>query len=95
MTEPGIKSVCFFGGFAPGYPRSEVIRKGLARHGVSVVMCRTSPKRRNIIRYAMLAWRYMRMKRDFQLIYVPEFRHKDVPLAWLLGVGGLFGYHFF
>lgn len=76
--------VCFFGGFETGYPRSEVLRKGLEKHGVSVRMCRTSPRKRGIVRAVLLAWKYLTMKRPFDVIYVPEFRHKDVPLAWLL-----------
>jgi glycosyltransferase involved in cell wall biosynthesis len=77
-----MNSVCFFGGFEAGYPRSEVLRRGLEKHGVAVHECRTSPRRRGAVRAAMLAWRYIRMGKPFQVIYVPEFRHKDVPLAW-------------
>lgn len=77
-----MNSVCFFGGFEAGYPRSDVLRKGLEKHGVHVYECRTSPRRRGILRAAILAWRYARMRRPFRVIYVPEFRHKDVPLAW-------------
>ncbi len=76
--------VCFFGGFETGYPRSDVLRKGLEKHGVSVRMCRTSPRKRGVVRAAVLAWKYIAMKRPFDVIYVPEFRHKDVPLAWVL-----------
>jgi glycosyltransferase involved in cell wall biosynthesis len=47
-------------------------------------MCRTSPRRRGIVRAAVLAFRYFAMKRPFRVIYVPEFRHKDVPLAYAL-----------
>ena len=77
-----MNSICFFGGFEAGYPRSEVLRKGLEKHGVAVHECRTSPRRRGVVRAAILAWRYARMKRPFRVVYVPEFRHKDVPLAW-------------
>lgn len=79
-----MKSICFFGGFDADYPRNAVLRKGLEKHGVSVRMCRTSPKRRGLVRAGILACRYFAMKRPFSVIYVPEFRHKDVPLAYLL-----------
>jgi glycosyltransferase involved in cell wall biosynthesis len=79
-----LKSICFFGGFETGYPRSDVLRKGLEKRRVTVHMCRTSPRRRGIVRAAVLAFRYATMKRPFRVIYVPEFRHKDVPLAYAL-----------
>ena len=79
-----MNSICFFGGFEAGYPRSDVLRKGLEKRGVAVHECRTSPRRRGVVRAAILAFRYAAMKRPFRVIYVPEFRHKDVPLAWVL-----------
>jgi glycosyltransferase involved in cell wall biosynthesis len=84
-TVPRLRKVCFFGGFTPGYPRSEVIRKGLLEHDVAVVDCHVSRKRRVPNRYIVLASRYMRLRRDFDIIFVPEFRHKDVPMAHFLG----------
>ncbi|MFQ5511904.1 MAG: glycosyltransferase [Candidatus Krumholzibacteriia bacterium] len=80
-----IRKVCFFGGYTEGYPRHEVLRKGLEKRNVEVCTCRTSPRRRLLSRYAVLLYRYLKMKRDFDVIYVPEFRHKDVPLAYVLG----------
>jgi glycosyltransferase involved in cell wall biosynthesis len=79
-----MNGVCFFGGYEEGYPRSDVLRRGLDKHGVAVHECRTSPRRRGALRAAILAWRYIRMRKPFPVIYVPEFRHKDVPLAWAL-----------
>ena len=84
MPTGALESICFFGGFETGYPRSDVLRKGLEKHGVTVHMCRTSPRRRGIVRAVVLAFRYLTMKRPFRVIYVPEFRHKDVPLAYAL-----------
>ncbi|UCG52378.1 MAG: glycosyltransferase, partial [Candidatus Latescibacterota bacterium] len=80
-----IRKICFFGGYESGYPRSEVLRKGLEKRGVTVSTCRSSPRRRGMVRAAILTLRYLRMRRDFRMIYVPEFRHKDVPLAYVLG----------
>ena len=80
MEARGIKKVCFFGGYVEDYPRNNVLRKGLLKNDVEVCVCRTSPRRRLLSRYAVLLYRYFRMKRDFEVILVPEFRHKDVPL---------------
>jgi glycosyltransferase involved in cell wall biosynthesis len=76
-----VRGVCFFGGFAEGYPRSEVIRKGLDALGVRVIICRASRRQRVWRRYPVLLWRYLRTPRDHDVLFVPEFRHKDVPLA--------------
>lgn len=80
-----LKRVCFFGGYAPGYPRSELIRKGLEKHGVDVVECRVDPQRKWLSRYILLTRSYLRLPRHFDVIFVPEFRHKDVVLAHFLG----------
>lgn len=82
---PGLKKVCFFGGINEGYPRHELIRKGLEKRGVTVVVCAASPRYKWPRRYASLTARYMRMKRDFDVIFVTEFCHKDVLLAHFLG----------
>lgn len=73
--------VCFFGGYDPHYPRSDVIRKGLGRLGVEVSECRASERSKVFVRYPVLLSRYARAARAFEAIFVPEFRHKDVPLA--------------
>jgi glycosyltransferase involved in cell wall biosynthesis len=85
VTERVSNGVCFFGGFAEDYPRHQVIRRGIESLGVPVRVCRVSEKSRFIGRYAALTRRYLSMKRDFSILFVPEFRHKDVPLAWILG----------
>ncbi len=79
-----MKGVCFFGGFAQGYPRSEVLRKGLEKLGVAVPYCRVSHKRKILRRYAGLLGRFTSMEKNFEVMLVPEFRHKDVPLAAFL-----------
>ncbi|MFH1755149.1 MAG: glycosyltransferase family 4 protein [Candidatus Latescibacterota bacterium] len=80
-----MRGVCFFGGYIENYPRSAVLRKGLEKLGVPVSSCRVHHKKRLPARYAALIAAYLRSNRDFSVIYVPEFRHKDVPLAWLIG----------
>jgi glycosyltransferase involved in cell wall biosynthesis len=80
-----MKGVCFFGGYIKNYPRSAVLRKGLEKLGIQIASCHVHHKRRLPARYAVLFYRYFFRRRDFSVIYVPEFRHKDVPLAWLVG----------
>ena len=79
-----MRGVCLFGGHHRGYPRSGVILAGLRRMGVGVSECVASHRRKAPRRYAALAASYARMDRNFDVIFVPEFRHKDVPLAWAL-----------
>lgn len=79
-----MNGVCLFGGHHAGYPRSAVILAGLSRLGVPVTSCVASPRAKVIRRYAQLVRRWHRIGRDFDAVFVPEFRHKDVPLAHVL-----------
>lgn len=72
----------FFGAYDPEYPRSAVIRKGLRANGAEVRECRVSPRLKVWARYPLLAGKF---RRDSGILFVPEFRQKDVPLAALLG----------
>jgi len=84
-----MKGVCLFGGHHAGYPRSSVIVSGLRRIGVPVFECTVSPKLKSPRRYPALVRAYRGQRGDFDVIFVPEFRHKDVPLAWSLSrLGG-------
>ncbi len=79
--------VCFFGGYNPGYIRNVIIKKGLIKNGVEVVECHTKSKFKFWLRYPILFFQHLKffpVKYDF--IFVPAFRHKDVPLAKLLGL---------
>jgi glycosyltransferase involved in cell wall biosynthesis len=77
--------VCFFGAFDPGYPRNRILREGLRRAGVAVSECRAR-ERRAIFRYPALLSGFPRSGWDADVLLVPEFRHKDVPLArWIAG----------
>jgi glycosyltransferase involved in cell wall biosynthesis len=75
--------IVMFGGFDPGYARNQVLRIGLRRLGVEVACCRTRTRSRLPRRTLDLLWRWGRGPRGDALL-VPEFRHKDVPLARLL-----------
>lgn len=75
--------VCVFGAWDPAYPRNRVLRTGLRRAGVEVLEVRT-PARRALRRYPALVTAFARTGRTADVVLVPEFRHKDVPLArWL------------
>lgn len=79
--------VCFFGGYNPGYIRNVIIKEGLIKNGVKVMECHTKSKFKFWLRYPILFFRHLKfflIKYDF--IFVPAFRHKDVPLAKLLGL---------
>lgn len=86
MTRNRLAGVCFFGGYADDYPRSVVIKRGVEALGIPVYSCRTSPRRKIFSRYAGLIARYLKMPKDFSILFVPEFRHKDVPLARVLAL---------
>jgi len=79
-----MRGVCLFGGHHRGYPRSGVIVSGLRRIGVPVTECTVSPRLKSPRRYPALIRAYHRLQGDFDVLFVPEFRHKDVPLAWAL-----------
>jgi glycosyltransferase involved in cell wall biosynthesis len=75
--------VCLFGAYDPAYPRHRILQQGLERAGVAVVECRVR-ETRAFRRLPALASAFGRVGRDADVILVPEFRHKDVPLARLL-----------
>jgi glycosyltransferase involved in cell wall biosynthesis len=75
-----VKTVCCFGAYDPGYPRNRIVRAGLAAAGFGVVEARVEA-RRAWRRWPALATAWSRVARRTDLVLVPEFRHKDVPLA--------------
>lgn len=80
-----MKRVCFFGAYDPGYPRNRILRDGLRRAGLDVLEARVREKRA-FRRWPALAAAFARVARDSDVLLVPEFRHKDMPLAsWLRG----------
>ncbi|MBN1165268.1 MAG: glycosyltransferase [Candidatus Krumholzibacteriota bacterium] len=81
--------IVFFGGFDPHYPRNAILRKGMTRCGMAVEECRVGLKRKVTTRYPALLWKYLRLAGGRKILFVPDFRHKDVPLAWSLArLGG-------
>ncbi|MFN8588041.1 MAG: glycosyltransferase [Candidatus Eisenbacteria bacterium] len=75
--------VCFFGAYDPAYPRNRILREGARRAGLGVIEARV-PEKRAFRRWPALAAAFARVARAADVVFVPEFRHKDVPLAALL-----------
>ena len=75
-----VKTVCCFGAYDPAYPRNRMIRAGLSAAGFGVVEAR-APAKRAWRRWPALAAAWSRVAKRTDLLLVPEFRHKDVPLA--------------
>ncbi len=74
----------FFGAWDAGYPRNRILRAGLVAAGAEVVELRVR-ERRVVFRYPRLMMAYARAPR-LDALFVPAFRHKDMPLArWLAG----------
>ena len=73
-------SVCCFGAWDPDYPRNRVVRAGLAAAGFDVLEARVRAHRA-WRRWPALAKAWARVAPRTDVVLVPEFRHKDVPLA--------------
>jgi len=79
--------VCFFGGYNPKYIRNVIIKEGLIKNGVEVVECRTKSKFKFWLRYPILFFQHLKfLATKYDVIFVPAFRHKDVPLSKFLGI---------
>jgi len=77
-------ALLFFGGYDPAYPRNAIIRKGWEKCGFTLAECRVDMRLKVHLRYPALLWRFARMRDASEVIFVPDFRHKDVPLAWAI-----------
>jgi glycosyltransferase involved in cell wall biosynthesis len=75
-----VTTVCCFGAWDPGYPRNRILRAGLVHAGYTVVEARVRDARA-WRRWPVLASAWSRVAQRTDLVLVPEFRHKDVPLA--------------
>jgi glycosyltransferase involved in cell wall biosynthesis len=75
--------VAFVGAYDPAYPRNAILREGLRAAGAEVIEAHVK-ERRAVFRYPELAARLVARAGDADLLFVPEFRHKDMPLARLL-----------
>lgn len=75
-----MKRVCFFGAYDRAYPRNRILREGLRRAGLDVLEARVR-ETRAFRRWPALAAAWSGVSRHADVVLVPEFRHKDVPLA--------------
>jgi glycosyltransferase involved in cell wall biosynthesis len=79
--------VCFFGGYDSKYIRNIIIKEGLIKNGIEVLECHAKSKFKFWLRYPMLFFQHLKFfLRRYDFIFVPAFRHKDVPLAKLIGL---------
>ncbi len=78
-----MRRICFFGAWDPDYPRNRILREGLRRAGCGVLEARAR-ETRAFRRWPALVSSWRRVARETDVMFVPEFRHKDVPLARLL-----------
>lgn len=76
--------ICFFGAWDPAYPRNSVLRSGLRECGVEVTECWIPPGYKFWLRYPRLLARFWSPCRRADILFVPEFCQKDVPLARLV-----------
>lgn len=77
-------NLCFFGAYDPDYPRNLIIRKGLKANGIEVFECGVAPKFKIWLRYPLLFFRSRRGLKKCDILFVPEFAQKDMPLARFL-----------
>jgi glycosyltransferase involved in cell wall biosynthesis len=75
--------ICLFGAWDPHYPRSSIIKAGLEACGVEVSTCWVPPGYKFWLRYPRLLARSWSACRRADVLFVPEFRQKDIPLAAL------------
>jgi len=73
--------ICFFGAWDPDYPRSSIIRAGLKACGTKVSVCWIPRRYKFWLRYPRLLARSWSACRGTDVLFVPEFCQKDVPLA--------------
>jgi glycosyltransferase involved in cell wall biosynthesis len=78
----------FLGAYDPAYPRNAVLRYGLEQAGARVRECRLPSSAKFWLRYPIGLARFGPVVPRSDVVFVPEFCHKDVPLARLLA--GLF-----
>lgn len=76
-------TVCCFGAWDRAYPRSRMVQAGLAHAGFGLVEAHVRDKRA-FRRYPALLAAWSQVAKQSDLVFVPEFRHKDMPLARLV-----------
>lgn len=72
--------IAMTGAWDPDYPRNRIVRAALAQAGHSLREVRVR-ERRAWLRYPSLAAAFGRHGMECEIVWVPEFRHKDVVVA--------------
>jgi glycosyltransferase involved in cell wall biosynthesis len=76
--------LAFFGGADRDYPRSRVLEEGLQSLGVSYGDARVERSRSWPGRWSALSRKLKSLETSPRWLLIPEFAHKDLPLAWAL-----------
>lgn len=71
--------ICYLGAYSPDYPRSLILRRGLAHHGVQVIECRVSTKLNSRQRAIALAKQFPLVADQCDIIVLAEFNQT---IAW-------------
>lgn len=80
-----IDKICYFGAYESDYPRNQILRKGLALHGIEVVECRvTTVGLKAVQRAALLVRKFANLSHDYQVLLLAEMNNVLAPLAWSL-----------
>lgn len=78
--------ICCLGSYEENYPRNSIIRKGLVKNGVCIKECNVSFSLglRFWNRYIQLVRKHWSLVRDYDILFVPEMNHLNMPLAYVL-----------
>lgn len=77
-------AVCYFGSHKKDYSRNNIIKKGLRENGIRVLDCGS---RDNILlRSFILFYKFFRIHRDVDVIFVSEMSHASMPCAKMLSI---------
>lgn len=77
-----LSSICYFGSHKYDYSRNEIIKKGLSLNGFKIVDCRS---RHNVlIRNFVLFFKFLRIRKEVDVILVSEMSHASMPIAYLV-----------
>lgn len=73
-------TVCYFGAYRHEYPRNQILRHGLALHGVEVIECRVPVEWRTWKRAPALLAKYLPLAKKADVLLLAEFCQS---LGWL------------
>mgnify|MGYP005836394989 CR=1 FL=1 len=81
---PRPRTVCYLGAYDPDYPRNQILRLGLAAHGVNVVECRVSKTLPTLRKLPALIRQYATVYRQCDCVVLAEFGQSLALPVWLL-----------